>query len=100
MPRPGYTTITVRRELAERLEKLRAIKNFSSLSDVIAYLLDRHYTLLKLEAKKKDDIKHLFHKWTRIMDKIMPNMPKQLQQQYLEAKNKLQKELFETSLET
>jgi len=95
MPVKGYAVITVREEVKRRLEELKEVKGFSSLNDVIAYLLDRHSTLCRLEAGRKDDINRLYRRWVRVMDGATAKLDEGLRQQYLEAKRKLQAALKE-----
>jgi len=42
MPPKGYRSITVREDIIKRLDELASQKGFSSLNDVIVFLLDRY----------------------------------------------------------
>jgi hypothetical protein len=54
MPPKGYRSITVSENIIKRLDELASQKGFSSLNDVIAFLLDRYNEFTVIYGKLTD----------------------------------------------
>ena len=54
MPPKGYRSITVREDIIKRLDEIVSQKSFSSLNDVIVFLLDRYNEFTVIYSKLTD----------------------------------------------
>jgi len=54
MPPKGYSIVTVREDVKKRLDEIASQKGFSSLNDVIAFLLDKYNEFTVIYGKLTD----------------------------------------------
>jgi len=54
MPPKGYSIVTVREDVKKRLDEIASQKGFSSLNDVIAFLLDKYNEFTVIYSKLTD----------------------------------------------
>jgi len=59
MPPKGYSIVTVREDIKKRLDEIAYQKGFSSLNDVITFLLDRYNEYTVIYSKLTDLITRL-----------------------------------------
>lgn len=72
MPPKGYASLTVRREVYEKLEKLRASLGYSSMSNLLIFLVDFYSTY----AETKKEVSKCMEILSKCVEKSLAEPPR------------------------